>query len=435
MLISFTLGNYLSFREKQTLDFTPESLKEHSSYLHIPYLYDVEARLLKAIGIFGHNSHGKSNFLKGYQFFLDFIFSSFAVGRVEKNIPVNAFKLNTIASEQPSFFEAIFYLRERKYRYGFKITEHKIIEEWLYYSEAKVRENYLFVRAEQDFKLSKNWSKESDGRIDQSLFFTQSTSLLLSVLISQDSIPKINEIANWLRGNIIISDIADVSHLKRAILILSHSKFRSVVNKFIEKADLGFITIVEKIDSHVKNKLSLDKDFIDLLYSDEIKNFELYTKHDIYDEHYNKVDSVLFELLKSESAGTVKYLQLVSYLSYAIKQGQLILIDEIDSKFHVLLLKFLLQTYLNNKINANGSQMIFTTHSTFLLGKDILRRDQAVIIEKNPYGESSVKRMHGAKKPIRVDTKIEKEYIKGELGGVSDRLKSSNDEGQLNFEL
>jgi len=433
MLVSFSLSNYLSFKEKQTLDLSPESLKEHPDYLHIPYLYDTNSRLLKAVGIFGHNSHGKSNFIKGYQFFLDFIFSSFALGRTEEAIQIDSFKLNTATSSEPSFFEAIFYLREKKYRYGFKISSEKVREEWLYYSEAKVRENYLFVRVEQDFKLSKIWSKESEGKVDQSLFFTKPNNLLLSVLISQGSIAKVNEIARWLRGNIIISDITNEVHLKRAIVILSQAIFRSTINKFIENADLGFVTIVEKIDSHIKNKLALDREFIELMFSIELDRFELYSKHDIYDGNYKKVNTVLFEMLKNESSGTIKYLVLVSYLSYAIKQGQLILVDEIDSKFHSLLLKFLLRTYLDNKNNVSGSQMVFTTHSTFLLAKNMLRRDQMVIIEKNQYGESFIKRMHGARKPLRVDTQIEKEYIKGNLGGVSERLKRLSNQNELNF--
>jgi uncharacterized protein len=78
--------------------------------------------------------------------------------------------------------------------------------------------------------------------------------------------------------------------------------------------------------------------------------------------------------------------------------------------------------------------MIFTTHSTFLLGKNILRRDQMIIVEKNQYGESFIKRMHGAKKPLRVDTQIEKEYIKRDLGGVSEKLKNDSNQNEIDFD-
>ncbi len=93
----------------------------------------------------------------------------------------------------------------------------------------------------------------------------------------------------------------------------------------------------------------------------------------------------------------------------------------------------MIKIYLSNKINVSGSQMIFTTHNTFILGKSILRRDQITIVEKNQYGESSIKRMHGARKPLRVDTQIEKEYLKGDLGGVSEKLKKNNDQNELDF--
>lgn len=415
------------------MDFTPESLKEHIGHLHIPYLYSVDARILKAVAILGHNSHGKSNFIKGYQFFLDLIFSSFVIGRNEQSIQIDKFRLSTTTSESPSLFEAEIYLRDTKYRYGFKIEQNKVSEEWLWYSEPKIRENYLFIRAKQDFKVSKLWSKECEGKVEQSLFFTKATNLLLSVLISQGSIPRIGEIAKWFRGNLIISDISDESHIEKAVAILSHPSFRGTINYFLQDADLGFVSIVEKIDSHFKKNMSLDREFLDIIFSTEIGRFELYAKHDIYDGNYARVNTILFEILKSESSGTIKYLVLICYLSYAIKQGQLVLVDEIDSKFHSLLLKHLIKIYLSNKINVSGSQMIFTTHNTFILGKSILRRDQITIVEKNQYGESSIKRMHGARKPLRVDTQIEKEYLKGDLGGVSEKLKKNNDQNELDF--
>ena len=433
MLISFSVGNYLSFKNIQTIDFTPESLKEHEDFLHIPYLYHQNARILKSIGVFGHNSHGKSNLLKAYQFFLDLIFSSFTIGRVEEAIVIDNYKLSTETLNEPSHFEVIFYHRQVKYRYGFKILSTKVVEEWLYYSEAKIRENYLFERSEQEFRVSKAWNKESENKIDHSLFFTKRTNLLLSVLISQGTIPRINEISTWMRGNLVISDITTKEHLSKAVLFLSHPKYRTTINRFIERADLGFVTIVEKIDSHVKNKVALDKDFLELIFSTELTNYEIFTKHDIYNAQYKCIDSIQFELMKSESSGTIKYLVLVCYLSYAIKQGQLILIDEIDSKFHVLLFRFLLKIFHDKKINTFGSQMIFTTHSTFIMSKSVLRRDQMVIVEKDQYGESIVTRMHGAKKPIRIDTQIEKEYIKGDLGGVSGKLKSDEGQSELDF--
>jgi hypothetical protein len=427
MLISFTVGNYLSFKDKQTLDLVPDALKEHADYLHIPYLYDPGVRLLKSVGIYGHNSHGKTNFLKAYQFFLDFVFTSFSLGRSEDIIKVDNFRLNTFMRNQPSFFEIIFYIRETKYRYGFEITSEKVVSEWLFYAESGVRENYLFYRGEQETKISKTWSRDSEQRNEQVLLFTKKHNLFLSVLCSQENIPRIKEIEQWLKGNMVIYDYSDEKHLKRVAIILSHLKYRNLVNKFIDDADLGFLSINERIDSLTNKRITLDKGLLDLWFADELKSYELFVKHDVYDEHYKKVESVIFDLLRDESAGTVKFIIIACYLAYAIKNGQLILVDELDSQFHVQLLKFIVQVFHDPKNNNAGAQMIFTTHNTILLSNKILRRDQITFVEKNDFSESGLRKMHTAKQPVRIDAPIEKNYIKGKLGGTSKKLKTKED--------
>jgi len=425
MLQSFSVSNFLSFYEKQTLELIPDSIKEHEDHLHIPYLYSINTFLLKSVGIYGHNSHGKSNFLKAYSYFQEFIFSSFSFGKGEDVLPIEKFKLNDLAKDEPSSFEIVFILRETKYKYGYSITNNIITSEWLYYSEVKIRENYLFHREGQEIKISKTWNKETNNKIQQAFLFTKKHQLLLSVLLFQDSIYRIDEIGKWLKSNIIIFDITSEEHLNKAIVFLSQEKYRPIINKFIDRADLGFETIEEKIDSLTKSKLAVEKHFLNFLYAYEIKKFEIYTKHNIFNKEHNKIiDIIRFELLKSESSGTIKYLILAAYLAFAIKEGLLIFVDELDSKFHPLLFQLIVSIYNNGKINTLGSQMIFTTHSTILLANKVLRRDQLVTINKNNFGESFIIKMHGSNKAIRSDTSIEKEFYKGEYGGVSNKLKT-----------
>lgn len=427
MLQSFSVSNYLSFREKQTLDLIPEALKEQEEHLHIPYLYDLDARLLKSIGLFGHNSHGKTNLIKAYQFFQDFIFSSFSFGKSEDSIHIENYRLNEDSVNKPSDFEVIFIIRKTKYRYGFSITSEKILSEWLYYSESKIRENYLFHREGQEIKISRSWNKDTNNKIDQAFAFTKKHQLLISVLLFQDSIPRIDEIGKWFKSNIIINDITLEEHFQKALLFLSQPKYRGTINRFIEKADLGFTTIEEKIDSVTRNKLLAEKHFLNLLFAYEIQNYEIYAKHNVYNTTRTRViETLRFELLKSESSGTIKYLTLAAYLSYAIKEGLLIIIDELDAKFHPLLFQLIVKIYNDAHINTLGSQMIFTTHGTILLSNKILRRDQFVAVNKDTYGESSISKMHNSKNPIRLDTPIEKVYLKGELGGSSKKLKTDN---------
>ncbi|WP_315823504.1 hypothetical protein [Paraflavitalea speifideaquila] len=59
--------------------------------------------------------------------------------------------------------------------------------------------------------------------------------------------------------------------------------------------------------------------------------------------------------------------------------------DELDARFHSLLLEMLIASFHNPEINPINSQLIFTTHNTHLLDQK-LRRDQMVIVDKNEWG-------------------------------------------------
>lgn len=424
MLLKFTVGNFLSFKEKQTLSLAADSLKEFKGHLHTPYFYSPVDKVLKSAALYGHNSHGKTNFLKAYKFFLEFIGNSFS-NNSNAILAVNSFQLNTTSLNKPSFFEATFIIKNTKYRYGFEIDNNKVHSEWLFYSEYQVRENYLFVRNQQEFQLSKTWSKESGNRIEnQAIPFAKPHILLLSILLSQESIPRISTILDWINSNIFLPSINEnhESLLGNAIGIFSNPEYKNQILKFIDNADLGFTTIFDKIEETVSLHKKFSESFINLWYANEIKRFELYTKHEIYDNQYQLKDYVYFDFLKKESDGSIKYFILSCLFVYALKKSNLVIIDELDSRMHPLLFEMLIKLFHDPKLNSNGAQLIFTTHSTVLLNKK-LRRDQILLVEKNTYGESSIRRIHTKETPVRIDTSIEKEYRKGELGGVSKKIK------------
>lgn len=432
MLLSFSVENYLSFRDKAVLELIPDALKEYPENLHTPILYDLNFKLLKSMSIYGHNSHGKSNFIKSYIFFQRLILHS-TDPNTSENIDVDNFRLNKATTQRPSSFEIIFLLQKTRYRYGFRVMPNQVIEEWLYYAEARVRENYLFHRVDQETKVSRIWQKEVASIVERSIHFTQKHQLLLSSLITARSIPQpVDQIASWLKGNVILADVSEEENLRRAMMILSVNEYRPLIQTLIDRADLGFISIQNKIDSLTTNKLAIDEEILKMWYKAELMEFSLYTRHNVYDSAHNKIDSVYFEFLKNESAGTLRFLVVACFLAYAIKKGQLILIDEIDSKFHSDLLQLLIQFYNDPAINVSGSQMIFTTHNTILLN-NMLRRDQVMLIEKNEFGESTIKKAHSADNPIRLDASIEKEYRKGKLGGVSKKLREDNNQRSFDF--
>ena len=417
MLISFSVGNFLSFKEIQTLNLVADSLKELQGNLHIPFFYNKDERLLKSIALYGHNSHGKTNLIKAFQFFHELIFTSFTQGQLTNRVELEPFQLNTSMQDKPSLFEIIFLIKETKYRYRLTITPSYIVQEELYYSQAKIRENYLFERTGQEIKLSKQWNKDNNNRVEPLIQFTKPHILFLSVLLSQENLTSVSEIGKWLSGNLVIPDNY-MLEFKKAQLIYTDPNYTSLILKFISAADLGFTSIFDKLDRLSKSNPLLEKGFLNILFDKEIKNFELYTNHIVFDAGYKEVSKIEFELQKNESAGSIKYFVIVCLLAYAIKHSQLIWVDELDARFHSLLLEMLITSFHDPNINPINSQLIFTTHNTYLLDQK-LRRDQMVIVEKNEWGESSIKRAHTVETPVRIGKSLENEYRKGKLGGVS----------------
>lgn len=165
--------------------------------------------------------------------------------------------------------------------------------------------------------------------------------------------------------------------------------------------------------SELENSEEMLNDFFSSLYSD-IKG--VFYKRDIKD---NKVEyKLMFRKMISgdireipydlESTGTLKILEIFPFLYQAIK-GKSVLIDEIDSGVHDLMIEYII---INIKNQMKG-QMIITTHNTKLL--ESLDPEDVYIIKINVDGKKEVlciKDFDCKKKNLR------ETYLKGLFYGV-----------------
>lgn len=424
MVLKFTFSNIFSFKEKQVISFVPEPLKEFGEHLVTPKNYGESEKLLRSLAIFGHNSHGKSNLLKAIEFFTSFIEFSFKKDTYLKElIP---FVLNTTTVEEPSSFEIIIIIESVKYRYGFEANSERIISEWLYYAPFATKESNLFFRTEQEFRISRLWNKEYDSKIEtQALPFAVPHVLLFSVLAAQLN-ERILKVSKAINSIIIIRDINNSELLSRSASIFSNETYALKIQSFINEADLGFKTIFDKIEKGLSSSNRFDENFLkNIFFERSVLKFELYTYHRIYDDQYKEKEVIEFDFLKNESEGTIKFFIIVSVIVYAIKNNLLLVIDELDSKFHSDLLELIIRKFHSTQINDTESQLIFTTHNTVLLDKK-LRRDQVLFVEKNEFGESTIRPMHTKNTPVRIDASVEKDYRKGKLGGVSKKMRKAD---------
>ena len=126
--------------------------------------------------------------------------------------------------------------------------------------------------------------------------------------------------------------------------------------------------------------------------------------------------------LEEESAGTLKMFALYPELHEVLQNGGVYFIDELNARLHPLLVRNFVLTFLNPEINTKHAQLVFTTHDTWQLSNQLLRRDEIWFTEKDEQGISTLYSLadfvdeDGAR--IRKDESYEKNYLLGKYGAI-----------------
>lgn len=127
MLLEFSIGNYLSFKEKKTLNLMATGISELPENI----ITEGKYKALRSAAIYGANSSGKSNLLKGLVTMLNIVQTSAKQSSTDE-IKLTPFLLNTETEDKPSHFEIVLLLHGIRYRYGFEACRKKIHYEWLF---------------------------------------------------------------------------------------------------------------------------------------------------------------------------------------------------------------------------------------------------------------------------------------------------------------
>ncbi|MGN6212027.1 AAA family ATPase [Parafilimonas sp.] len=401
----------MSFGSKSILSFEATSIKTGKENTFLPPSLQWDYRLVKSIGILGFNASGKSNLLKALATMKYAVLYS-------GNSSTNVFQSTTIPfllrknNTDPTEFEVSFFLNNRKYRYGYKVLKGAVLEEWLFYAEPKIRENNLFYRNKRIINYSKTWNQEADNSIDSLFKRVQDHTLFLSVLSFLNVQPAV-DILKWFQKIIIIENLDTDKFIDFATEKLRDDIFKSVFLRVIKDGNVGFEAFFDKKVSLSEKSGDVGVDFIEFMLLNELlpkDRYTVHTIHKIFDENGNEAGTVQFDLRKQESEGTKKFFGIIGLFLDSIVNKRILMIDELDSKFHFALYETLVRFFNNSSFNQYGSQLIYTSHNTTLLDRNKIRRDQFYSLEKNLHGESVLKRFHEKGSTLRTDASLLKEY-------------------------
>lgn len=411
MLINFSLSNFLSFGSPTSVSFLATPIKMGKENTFMPPSLDWDYRLCRSVGILGFNAAGKTNLLRaiGVMKYTVLYSGLSTVNLFETSVIPFLLKVN---NTDPTHFEVGFFLNNKKFRYGFKVFNGIVTQEWLFYAEPKVRENNLFHRERKAVVFNKKWNREADNSLDSLFKRVQDHTLFLSVLGVLNVQPAV-DILKWFERIVVIESFDADRFIDFTVEKLNDAIFRHVFTRLLEEADMGFNTVFEQKITISEKKNVVADDFINFMVNNELlpkNNYDVQTIHPVYTNEGIQKGTIQFDLRKQESAGTKKFFGLIGLFLEAITNKRILLFDELDSHFHFALYETLVVFFNTAEINPKGAQLLFTSHNTTLLKRGKLRRDQFYSIEKNTFGSSVLSRFHDKGNTLRSDASIEKEY-------------------------
>ena len=130
---------------------------------------------------------------------------------------------------------------------------------------------------------------------------------------------------------------------------------------------------------------------------------------------------MVYELpFSSESDGTRKLFSALPVILMALKEGRLVIVDELDAKLHPKLLRYVIRLFTNPEINRKGAQLLFTSHDMSTMKNSIFRRDEIWFAALNDENSSEVYSLSELRKenndPINNTAAYDKQYLEGRYG-------------------
>ena len=408
MLIQFNFKNFKSFRDEAILDLSAAKMTEFSGRV----ISEGNEKILPMAAIYGANASGKSNIYNAFEYMADYVIESFKYGDEEEKFEEyrpTPFLFDSISGNAESSFEIYFTISgektEKIYNYGFCVDRHGVTEEWLN-SKAKTARKFkpVFYRSVEENLLDlSGLPKSSKDNIQVAL----EKQVLIVSLGAKLKVNKCKDIRDWFLAN----EFADFGD-PFTNFFLSHRLPKGFVeDDCVQKKVIEYFA---SFDEHIKN-FEIEK----VPHDTEIKE-ETYKISALH----KKIDSDDYAAipLGMESAGTLKMFALYPELQDVLEKGSVFFIDELNARLHPLLVRNFLLTFLNPEINTNHAQLIFTTHDTWQLSNQLLRRDEVWFTEKDGQGISKLYSLadfvdeSGGR--IRKDESYEKNYLIGKYGAV-----------------
>lgn len=407
MLVEFAVENFKSIRNEARLNLVASRGDEQrDTHLVKPELSgDVHNEpLVRSTAIYGPNAAGKSNLVNA----LDAM--QYIVTRSTEHIgelPVTPFLLDPDCEDEATMLEVLCIAEGVRYQYGFRATQHHVTDEWLF-AWPRGRLQVWFERTEKEWKFGPKLT--GDKKVWQRA--TRPNALYLSTAISLNS-EQLRPIYDWFDERLKVVDARGWANFYS--MSWCRDQRKSEIVDFLNVADLG-IADVRVVEKEIQPRLlrrDMDPDRKQHLVHKRPgkKISEVRLIHDTGNSSPSELQ------LRDESDGTQRIFALAGPWIDSLKNGNVIVFDELHASLHPALVKFLVDQFHDPKLNARGAQLVFTTHDTSILNQDVFRRDQIWFCERNERQETHLFPLTDFS-PRKGLENLERSYLGGRYGAL-----------------
>ena len=440
MIVSFSVSNFRSFSPEETFSLAASNRLATSHIDHTVPIPDSSDKVLRVAVLYGANGAGKSNLFKALRYL-----KSVALQLRKKNSGTGrqVFRFGN-GTSAPSTFDLQFIVKDKLYRFGFKVDDQRITEEWLVrvvggrektvYERVTDGAGKVTIEAPGFAAVGEKLNALATVGGPQNQSFLATVHLTLN---TSDIGEELGEILAWFKESLHLiepnSSYRALGHsfIKNPDLVQFAGDFlksssTGVDHLYLRKTEIFEDELRRLLPEGVVSKVLKDlvegedhtalfnlRDGRELLV--ERKGGKRYYGIAIQAAHKDQAENVVALDLTDESDGTRRLLNLIPALHHLRKNGGIFFIDEIDRSLHPILVWKFLDFFLKSCAGVQG-QIIVTTHESNLLDLDLLRRDEIWFAEKDQEAATRLYSMTDFK--VRNDLEIRKHYLHGRFGAV-----------------
>lgn len=400
MLLEFRCSNFKSIKEE--IRFSMIAGKDNTSE-ELLKVYN-NFRVLRSAVIYGANGSGKSNFINALLFMCNLVQTSISYQPGQK-IPQATHKLSE--KEKPSTFDIQFIRKNVRYAYGFSIEGGAITEEYLYYFP-NGRQVKIFERDRMNIQPGNRYKSSFDVSIKDVL---KENRLFLSCAANYSNVRELEEAFLFFTTDIVVYNPAMNNWTEYSIRLMQDNP--SIKEEFLQllnALDTGIQDVklkVEKVKfTDLKRDLQLPDNLMGLIPEQEGNRIEAKVIYDKFE----------IDLLNEESSGIKRLFEIICPMIDILNTGKVLICDELEASLHEAVIYKIVQLFQNYKKDI-FAQLIFSTHDTSLLNRELFRRDQVWFTQLNKDRATDLYSLVEIK-DVRKSENLAKGYVSGKYGAI-----------------